>query len=70
MAGIFDKLNLEAQKEILVVNAPDSFERAIEGLAGVRVSRLVEKVKSFEFALAFATQRRLVRAAVQACRVH
>jgi hypothetical protein len=57
MADIFDKLNLEAQKEILVVNAPDSFERAIEGLAGVRVSRLVEKVKSFEFALAFATQR-------------
>ena len=55
MATVFEKLNLKAQKAILVVNAPESFEKEIDALEGVRVSRQVEKVKKVEFALAFAT---------------
>src|ERR1700742_189982 len=55
MATVFEKLNLKAQKAILVVNAPESFEKEIDALEGVKVSRQVEKVKKVEFAVAFAT---------------
>ncbi len=54
---VFDKLNLRSQKEILVLNAPESFEKELDGLKGVLVNRQVEKVKGFEFALAFATKQ-------------
>jgi hypothetical protein len=57
MPTTFDKLNLKSQKEILVLNAPESFEKEVAGLKGVEVHRQVGKVKQFEFALAFATQR-------------
>jgi hypothetical protein len=57
MATIFDKMNLKGQQEILVLNAPDSFEKEIKALAGVRVRRRVEEVKSLSFALAFVTER-------------
>jgi hypothetical protein len=57
MTTVFDKLNLKSQKEILVLNAPASFEKEIDGLKGVLVDRQVEKVKRFEFALAFATKQ-------------
>src|SRR5882757_6658244 len=57
MTTVFDKLNLKSQKEILVLNAPASFERELDGLKGVLVNRQVEKVKGFEFALVFATKQ-------------
>jgi hypothetical protein len=57
MATIFDKMNLEEQREILVLNAPDSFEKEIKALPGVRVRRRVDEVKSLSFALAFVTER-------------
>jgi hypothetical protein len=57
MTTVFDKLNLKSQKEILVLNAPASFEKEIDGLKGVLVDRQVEKVKRFEFALVFATKQ-------------
>jgi hypothetical protein len=57
MTTVFDKLNLKFQKEILVLNAPASFEKEIDGLKGVLVNRQVEKVKGFEFALVFATKQ-------------
>lgn len=60
MSGVFGKLNLKSQKDILVLNAPDSFEKELAGLKGVLVNRQIEKVKKFEFALAFATQRKEV----------
>jgi hypothetical protein len=68
MTTVFDKLNLKSQKEILVLNAPESFEKEIDGLKGVLVNRQVEKLGKFEFALVFATQQtevnRLTRALV------
>lgn len=57
MTSVFDKLNLKSQKEILVLNAPASFEKEIDGLKGVLVNRQVEKVKGFEFSLVFATKQ-------------
>jgi hypothetical protein len=60
MTIVFDKLNLKSQKEILVLNAPESFEKDLAGLQGVLVNRQVEKVKKIEFALAFATERKEV----------
>jgi hypothetical protein len=52
---VFAKLNLKAQREILVINAPVSFEPEIEGLQNVMVLRDPKKAKSVQFALAFAT---------------
>lgn len=55
MPAIFEKLNLKDQTEIVVVNAPQSFEAELEGLSPVRVARDPGKVKTIEFAVAFAT---------------
>jgi hypothetical protein len=58
MPGIFDKLNLKDQREILVLNAPDSFESALSALRGVRVHRDVTALKDPGFALIFVTQQK------------
>jgi hypothetical protein len=58
MLTVFEKLNLKSQKFILVLNAPDSFEKELDALGcTVKVHRQMDKVKSFEFALAFATKQ-------------
>jgi hypothetical protein len=57
MAAILDKLNLRDHAEILVLNAPDSFEKEIRALRSVRVCRRIEEVKSLSFALAFVDKR-------------
>jgi len=58
MPGIFDKLNLKDQREILVLNAPDSFESALNALNGVRVQRDVSALKDIGFALIFVSQQK------------
>ena len=55
MAGVFDKMNLKDQTEILVLNAPPSFEPALAGLRGVTVHRRAGDVKTVGFSLAFVT---------------
>jgi hypothetical protein len=55
MPSVFAKLNFKSQREILVVNAPASFESEITALKNVRILRDPKKAKSVEFALAFAT---------------
>jgi hypothetical protein len=57
MSSIFKKLNLGSQPEILVVNAPESFEKELAALKGVAVVRDPKKLKAFCFALSFATKR-------------
>ena len=54
MSKLFDKLNLKDHREILVVNAPASFESELTALAGVTVFRDPGKVQTIRFALAFA----------------
>jgi hypothetical protein len=57
MPGIFTKLNLKDQREILVLNAPEDFEAAIAALTGVRVVRRIADTSTVAFALAFVTRQ-------------
>lgn len=54
---IFKKLNLKDQTEIVVLNAPATFETELVRLAPVSVFRDVKEVKRVDFAMAFATTR-------------
>ena len=58
MASTFDKLNLKDQSEILVINAPASFEPQLAGLRGVTVARALKDSKAIEFSLAFVTTQK------------
>ncbi len=60
MASTFDKLNLKEQDEILVLNAPASFERELKALRGVTVQRDLKGAGEIEFALAFVTKQQEV----------
>ena len=55
MPSVFAKLNLKAQREIVVINAPASFESEIAALNNVTILRDPKRAKSVEFALVFAT---------------
>lgn len=57
LPAIFKKLNLKAATEILVVNAPASFEAEVAALTGITVHRSIAKVKALHFVLAFVTQQ-------------
>ncbi len=57
MSGIFQKLNWKAQPEIVVFNAPASFEPELAQLPGVEILRDPKKPKAVEFALAFARRQ-------------
>jgi len=55
MTSIFSKLTLKEQTEILVLNAPDSFEPELAALTGVKVLRDAHETKEIAFALVFVT---------------
>ena len=65
MPSIFEKLNLKQQREILVVNAPPSFDPELLALESVTVLRDPKKAKAIHFALAFATKQAEVDAVAQ-----
>jgi len=56
----FDKLNLKDQKEILILNAPASFEPELKTLRGVTIGREVAGVGQIDFSLAFVTKQKEV----------
>jgi len=56
----FQKLNLKDQKQILVLNAPASFETELKSLRGVTVERDLKSAGQLEFFLAFVTTQREV----------
>ena len=60
MTTIFTKLNLKEQREIVVLNAPDSFESEMKSLKTVSILRDVRKAKRIDFLLAFVTARQEV----------
>ena len=39
MTPLFNKLNLKGQKDIVVLNAPESFQREMDALEGVAIHR-------------------------------
>lgn len=62
MPNLFDKMNLKDQHEIVVLNAPASFEPELAALEGVNILRDAAKAKKIAFGLAFAvTQAELDR---------
>jgi hypothetical protein len=60
---LFKKMNLGAHSEIVVLNAPDSFEAELKQLEGIKILRDLKKPAAIQFGLAFAmTQTQLDRA--------
>jgi len=60
MSAIFNKLNLKDQTEILVLNAPESFEPELASLENVTIRRNTQEVKEIAFSLAFVTRQKEV----------
>jgi hypothetical protein len=57
MSPLFHKLNLKHQTEIVLLNAPDTFEDELTDLNGILVLRDVESVEAITFSLAFVTKQ-------------
>ena len=57
MTSVFQKLNLKAQREIVVFNVPPSFEPELARLKEIKISRDPKKAAEVQFALAFVTQQ-------------
>ena len=57
MSEIFRKLNLKDQSEIVVLDAPASFEPELAALEGVAVRRSLDQAAQVAFSLAFVTQQ-------------
>jgi hypothetical protein len=51
MSPVFKKLGLKAHKQIVVVNAPESFEPELAGLGDVEVVRDPAKAKDVSLSL-------------------
>jgi len=60
MPSVFGKLNVKDQKEILVLNAPASFEPELATLEGIEIIRDLKKLKTAPFSLAFVTAQQEV----------
>ena len=59
VSALFDKLNLGRRTEILVIDAPSSFDDELEQLDGVEiVHRDPKKIKKIDFVLVFVTKQR------------
>jgi hypothetical protein len=57
MATLFDKLQLKDHHEILVLQAPESFEHELARLPVTHILRHIESVPEIRFSLAFVTKQ-------------
>jgi hypothetical protein len=57
MSDIFKKLNLKDQTEILVLNAPESFEPELAALEGITVRHSLADIEGINFSLAFVIKQ-------------
>jgi hypothetical protein len=55
--GVFEKLNLKDAREVLILDAPASFEPELRKLKGVTLRRELPADASFRFALVFAVRK-------------
>lgn len=62
MLSTFEKLNLKSQRQIVVLNAPESFEPELAALRNVAILRDLQELAEIEFSLAFVTKQREVDA--------
>jgi hypothetical protein len=65
MSTIFNKLNLKSQREILVLNAPESFEPELAALNDITIRRNAGDVQEIAFSLAFVTMQKELDAIVK-----
>lgn len=65
MESVFKKLNLKQQSEILVLNAPKSFESELLNLTNVIIHDNAEEMNAIDFALVFVITRDEVDTAVR-----
>jgi hypothetical protein len=65
MTPLFNKLNLGTHRDILVVDAPVSFEPELAALDGVTIARDPKKSKSIAFAIVFVKTLAEVAAAAK-----
>jgi hypothetical protein len=57
MATLYDKLQLKGQQEILVLQAPDSFESELAQLPVTHILLHIESAPEIHFSLAFVTKQ-------------
>jgi hypothetical protein len=57
MTPLFKKLNLTQQTDVLVLNAPASFESELQALHDVTLHREIPALQEIEFALVFANKQ-------------
>ena len=57
MPAVFDKLNLKDQPDVVVLNAPESFEPELQALRGREIRRQVAGSKAISFAIAFVKKQ-------------
>jgi hypothetical protein len=57
MATVFEKLNLGNRQQIVVLNAPESFEPELARLPALTIHRHAESVAEAAFWLAFVTRK-------------
>jgi hypothetical protein len=60
LLSTFEKLNLKSQRQIVVLNAPESFEPELAALRNVTILRDLQDLAEIEFSLAFVTKQREV----------
>lgn len=60
MTAMFKKLNLKDQAEIVVLNAPSSFEAELAYLEDIAIRRRLTGIKALSFVLAFVTKQKEV----------
>ncbi len=57
MATLFEKLNLKDHQEILILNAPESFNRELSRLPAITIHRHLESLPEIRFSVAFVTRQ-------------
>ena len=57
MATLFEKLQLKDHNEILVLQAPESFEMELSRLPILHIHRQIESLPEIKFSLAFVTRQ-------------
>ncbi|MGP8269442.1 MAG: hypothetical protein ACLQLH_05195 [Terracidiphilus sp.] len=57
MATLFEKLNLKDHQEILILDAPESFNRELSRLPAITIHRHLESLPEIRFSVAFVTRQ-------------
>jgi hypothetical protein len=57
MATLFEKLNLKDHQQILILNAPESFDRELSRLPVITINRHLDSVPEIHFSVAFVTRQ-------------